>query len=69
MSELLRAIELVTELEKSGSYMKGLCPFCSEKGFTYSPDRDIYYCFACRRGGSNPEDFNNLGDNLDDSST
>lgn len=57
MSLLLQAIESVVDLEVSGSYMKGICPFCYEKGFTYSPGRDIYYCFACHRGGKHASDF------------
>lgn len=57
MSELLKAIEMVVDLEKSGGYMKGVCPFCHKNGFTYSPGRDIWYCFACHRGGKQFEEF------------
>jgi DNA primase len=40
-------------LKKAGRIYKGLCPFHGEKtpSFTVSPDRGIYKCFGCGRGG------------------
>ena len=38
--------------KKSGRYW-GLCPFHHEKtsSFTVDPDRKLYYCFGCHKGG------------------
>ena len=41
-------------LRRSGSNLFGLCPFHGEKtaSFSVSPDKGIYYCFGCHKGGS-----------------
>ena len=41
-------------LKRSGSNLFGLCPFHGEKtaSFSVAPDKGIYYCFGCPKGGS-----------------
>ena len=40
-------------LKRSGANMFGLCPFHGEKtaSFSVAPDKNIYYCFGCHKGG------------------
>ena len=40
--------------KRSGANLFGLCPFHSEKtpSFSVAPDKQIYYCFGCGKGGS-----------------
>lgn len=42
------------QLKRSGSNLFGLCPFHGEKtaSFSVAPDKGIYYCFGCHKGGS-----------------
>ncbi len=41
-------------LTRKGSNLFGLCPFHGEKtaSFSVAPDKGIYYCFGCHKGGS-----------------
>ncbi|MBQ3503764.1 MAG: DNA primase [Oscillospiraceae bacterium] len=41
-------------LKRSGANMFGLCPFHGEKtaSFSVAPDKGIFYCFGCHKGGS-----------------
>ena len=40
-------------LRRSGANLFGLCPFHGEKtaSFSVSPNKGIYYCFGCHKGG------------------
>lgn len=40
-------------LRRSGANLFGLCPFHGEKtaSFSVSPDKGMYYCFGCHKGG------------------
>ncbi|MEN6399011.1 MAG: DNA primase [Rectinema sp.] len=41
-------------LQKKGGKWWGLCPFHAEKtpSFSVDPDRGLFYCFGCQKGGS-----------------
>jgi DNA primase len=41
-------------LEKRSGEYRGLCPFHTEKtpSFSVNPDRKLYYCFGCGKGGT-----------------
>ncbi len=40
-------------LKRAGANLFGLCPFHGEKtaSFSVAPDKGIYYCFGCHKGG------------------
>lgn len=49
-------VELISEfvqLKRVGKNYVGLCPFHSEKepSFTVNPERQIFHCFGCKKGG------------------
>ncbi len=52
-TDLAEIIGRHVELKRSGSNMMGLCPFHNEKSpsFSVSPDKQLYYCFGCGKGG------------------
>jgi DNA primase len=54
--ESISLVEIVsnyTKLSRRGRGYVGLCPFHSEKtpSFYVSPDKNLFYCFGCQRGG------------------
>ena len=52
-SDIVDVVSSYVQLTRKGSNLFGLCPFHSEKtgSFSVSPDKQIYYCFGCKRGG------------------
>jgi len=52
-TDLAEVIGRHVELKRSGSNLMGLCPFHHEKSpsFSVSPDKQLYYCFGCGKGG------------------
>lgn len=52
--DIVDTVGKVVHLTKQGKYMKGLCPFHSEKtpSFTVTPDRGVFHCFGCGMGGN-----------------
>ena len=43
--------EEMPNLAQQGDYLKGVCIFCNEDGFSYSLVKEIFYCFGCQTGG------------------
>ncbi|MBR1780899.1 MAG: DNA primase, partial [Oscillospiraceae bacterium] len=52
-TDIVDLVSSYVALSKKGSKYWGLCPFHSEKtaSFSVSPDRQMYYCFGCHKGG------------------
>lgn len=53
-TDIVQIIGSVLDLKRSGRNFKALCPFHAEKtpSFMVSPDKQIYHCFGCGKGGN-----------------
>ncbi len=52
-TDIVQLIGEKVALRRAGRSYKGLCPFHTEKtpSFTVTPDRQIWHCFGCSKGG------------------
>ena len=53
-NDIVDVVSSYVTLTKKGSNYFGLCPFHNEKtgSFSVAPDKQIYHCFGCGKGGS-----------------
>lgn len=52
--DIVDTVSKYVHLTKNGKYMKGLCPFHSEKtpSFTVTPELQIFHCYGCGKTGN-----------------
>ena len=52
-NDIVDVVSNYVSLTKKGANYFGLCPFHNEKtgSFSVSPDKQICYCFGCKKGG------------------
>lgn len=50
---IVDVVSKYVQLQPAGKHMKACCPFHNEKtpSFTVSPDRGMFYCYGCQKGG------------------
>ncbi|MDO4621539.1 MAG: DNA primase [Eubacteriales bacterium] len=53
-NDIVDVISQYVRLQRKGSSYFGLCPFHNEKSpsFSVSPDKQMFYCFGCGKGGN-----------------
>ncbi len=53
-NDITEVVSSYVALTKKGGNYFGLCPFHNEKtpSFSVAPDKQIYHCFGCKKGGS-----------------
>ncbi|MCX6831810.1 MAG: CHC2 zinc finger domain-containing protein, partial [candidate division Zixibacteria bacterium] len=53
-SDIVEVVATYLPLKRKGRNYWGKCPFHNEKtpSFSVSPDKQIYYCFGCHKGGN-----------------
>lgn len=53
-TDIVPLVESYLPLKRQGRNMVGLCPFHLEDtpSFSVSPDKQMYYCFGCQKGGN-----------------
>ncbi|WP_042228485.1 DNA primase [Paenibacillus popilliae] len=53
-NDIVDVVGQYVHLSKHGKYLKGLCPFHSEKtpSFTVTPEKQIFHCYGCGKSGN-----------------